>query len=53
VLACTATGLDVACGEDVLRVLRVQQEGKNEMDLASLLNGHPDAFTTGMVLGSD
>jgi len=53
VLACTATGLDIACGEDVLRVLKVQQEGKNEMDLASLLNGHPDAFTTGMVLGSD
>lgn len=53
VLACSASGLDVACGSGVLRVLKLQQEGKNEMDLASLLNGHPDAFRPGMLLGSD
>ena len=53
VLACSAQGLDVACGEGALRILKVQLEGKNEMDLASLLNGHPDAFHAGMLLGSD
>ena len=53
VLACSAAGLDIACGAGVLRVLRVQQEGRNEMDLASLLNGHPDAFRAGQRLGAD
>lgn len=53
VVACTGDGLDIACGEGLLRVLKVQLEGKNEMDLASLLNGYPDAFSSGMQLGSD
>jgi len=53
VLACSSAGLDIRCGEGVLRVLKVQLEGKNEMDLASLLNGYPDAFPVGMNLGSE
>jgi len=53
VLLCNEKGLDVACGSGVLRVLRLQQEGKNEMDLASLLNGHHDAFKPGMLLSSN
>jgi methionyl-tRNA formyltransferase len=53
VLACSAAGLDIACGSGVLRVLQVQQEGRNIMDLGSLLNGHPDAFRAGQLLGSD
>lgn len=53
VLACNARGLDVACGSGVLRVLKLQLEGKNEMNLASLLNGHPDAFRPGMLLGRE
>lgn len=52
VLACSSAGLDIACGAGVLQILRVQPEGKNEMDLASLLNGYPDAFKAGTVLGS-
>jgi methionyl-tRNA formyltransferase len=53
IVACDANALDVACGSGILRVLTVQLEGKNEMDIASLLNGHPDAFRSGMLLGSD
>lgn len=40
---------EVACGEDVLRVLRLQPEGKKEMDAAAYLNGNK--LTVGMTCG--
>ncbi|MDD6328882.1 MAG: methionyl-tRNA formyltransferase [Eubacteriales bacterium] len=40
---------EIACGEDVLRILRLQPEGKKEMDAASYLNGNK--LTVGMICG--
>lgn len=51
VLACTPSGIDVACGEGVLRLLAVQAEGGKPMSVASLLNGHPDFLMAGERLG--
>ena len=50
IIRCNHDSIDVACGAGVLQVLRIQLEGKNEMNIASLLNGHPDYFTAGMQL---
>jgi methionyl-tRNA formyltransferase len=41
VVRADALGLDVACGEGVLRLLRVQPEGKKPMDIGPFLTGHP------------
>lgn len=51
VVACSAAGMDVACGDGVLRVSEVQVEGRNAMSVASLLNGHPGCLRPGMLLG--
>lgn len=51
VLACTAAGIDVACGEGVLRAREVQAEGRKAMSVAAMLNGHPGFLKPGEVLG--
>lgn len=51
VLSCQPTGIDVACGEGVLRLLEVQTEGRKAMPVASLLNGHPEFLQPGQRLG--
>lgn len=45
-------GIDVACGEGVLRLLQLQPPGKKPMDAASFLNGHSDWLTIGKLLDS-
>lgn len=42
----------VACGRGALRIVELQLEGKNPMTLRDLLNGRPDYFVRGSVLGS-
>lgn len=49
---CEHGGIDVACGHGTLRIVKVQLEGKNEMSIESLMNGHPGFFSAGMHLGS-
>ncbi|MEJ2141485.1 MAG: methionyl-tRNA formyltransferase [Gammaproteobacteria bacterium] len=52
VLKTSKQGIDIACGEDVLRLLQLQPPGKKPMDAASFLNGHSDWLTTGKLLDS-
>jgi methionyl-tRNA formyltransferase len=40
-LATTRDGIDIACGEGVLRLLTVQREGGRPMPAAAWLNAHP------------
>jgi methionyl-tRNA formyltransferase len=43
-------GMDLACGNGILRVLQVQAEGRKPMAVATLLNGHADFFKVGQIL---
>jgi methionyl-tRNA formyltransferase len=51
VTACYADSVDIACGQNSLRILRVQLEGRGEMSVADLLNGHRGYFSKGQRLG--
>jgi methionyl-tRNA formyltransferase len=44
-------GIDIACGEGVLRLTRLQPAGSKPMDVAAFLNGRPDWLTPGKQLG--
>jgi len=44
-------GIDVACGNGVLRITRLQPAGSKPMDPAAFLNGRPDMLTTGNQVG--
>ena len=44
-------GIDVACGEGVLRLTWLQPAGSKPMDVAAFLNGRPDWLTPGKQLG--
>ncbi len=48
VLACNKHGIDVACGEGVLRLQQVQPAGKRQMPATDFANAHD---ITGQVLG--
>ena len=37
-------GLIVGTRKGSLRILRLREEGKKEMDAAAFLNGHPDYY---------
>jgi methionyl-tRNA formyltransferase len=51
VLGVSVSGVRIACGDNTaLLVTQVQPEGKGAMTVASLLNGHPDFFSTGQTL---
>jgi len=51
VIVCSADSVDIACGQGSLRILRVQLEGRGEMSVADLLNGHRGYFSKGQRLG--
>lgn len=44
-------GIDIACGQGVLRLTRLQAAGSKPMDVAAFLNGRPDWLTPGALLG--
>ena len=46
VLSCSKAGIDVATGKGVLRILKLQPQGKRAMTAADFLNGNP-AFGAG------
>lgn len=42
----------ISCGNGVLDIFTLQLPGKKPADLADILNGHPDLFIPGMILGA-
>ena len=48
VIRCNREGIDVACGEGVLRLLEIQMPGKRPMGVDAFVNAHD---LTGVVLG--
>jgi methionyl-tRNA formyltransferase len=52
VLATSTAGIDIACGEGILRLTRLQPPGGKPMDIQAFLNGRPNLLRTGMVLHS-
>lgn len=51
ILAATKDGLVVACGEQTLRLTRLQLPGGKPLSFADLLNSRRDKFASGKVLG--
>ncbi|MGH8119967.1 MAG: methionyl-tRNA formyltransferase, partial [Gammaproteobacteria bacterium] len=51
VIACNKNGIDISTGKNILRLLRVQSQGKRVMAAGEFLNGHPEFAkkTTGTV----
>lgn len=49
IIAISKKYFDIACGEDALRIKRLQPEGKKDMDAASYLNGNK--LEPGMICG--
>ena len=52
VIACDKKGIDISCGEGVLRLLKLQPPGSKAMDVASFMNGHAKLLTVGSILGA-
>lgn len=52
VLAVGKAGVDVACGEGVLRLTRLQPAGGKPMDVQAFVNGRPDLLRPGMQFGT-
>lgn len=50
IIAVAPTGLDIACGEGMLRLTTLQLPGKKALPIADLLRGHPDLFAPGQTL---
>ena len=50
IVASSKHGIDVACGEGVLRLLQLQPAGKKAMPVADLLNARADWFAPGTQL---
>lgn len=44
IVACSKSGVDIATGNGLLRLLKVQSAGKRIMTIQEFLNGHPDFF---------
>lgn len=52
VLQADKNGVDIACGHNSLRLLKLQPPGKKAMDVASFLNGRSEWLTPGKQLPS-
>ncbi len=52
VLHCDKQGIDVACGEGVLRITELQPAGSKKMDSAAFMNGHARQLPPGSVFHS-
>lgn len=53
VLRADKKGIEIACGENTLRLLQLQPPGKKAMDVSSFLNGRSDWLTPGKQLPSE
>lgn len=53
IVACSADGIDVACGEGLLRIKQLQLPGKKPVAVADLLRGNADRFQLGNQLGDN
>lgn len=45
-------GIDISCGEGILRILKLQPSGSKAMDVASFMNGHAKQLPVGSILKS-
>jgi len=52
VICCDKKGIDIACGEGLLRLLKLQPSGSKAMDVAAFMNGHAKQLPPGSVLQS-
>lgn len=52
VISCNKKGIDISCGEGVLRLLKLQPSGSKAMDVASFMNGHAKQLPAGGILQS-
>jgi len=52
VLRADKKGIEIACGENSLRLLQLQPSGKKAMDAAAFLNGRGEWLTPGKLLSS-
>ncbi|MFK5914612.1 MAG: methionyl-tRNA formyltransferase [Woeseiaceae bacterium] len=52
VISCDKKGIDISCGEGVLRLLKLQPSGSKAMDVASFMNGHAKQLPVGSLLKS-
>lgn len=52
VIACDKKGIDISCGEGVLRLLKLQPPGSKAMDVAAFMNGHAKLLAVGSILGA-
>ena len=50
VIACDKKGIDIHCGEGVLRLLKLQPSGSKTMDVAAFMNGHAKQLPPGSLL---
>lgn len=52
VISCDKKGIDISCGEGVLRLLKIQPSGSKAMDIAAFMNGHAKQLPPGTLLKS-
>ena len=52
VISCDKNGIDISCGEGVLRLLKLQPSGSKAMDVTSFMNGHAKQLPIGSLLKS-
>ncbi|TDY03697.1 methionyl-tRNA formyltransferase [Thiohalophilus thiocyanatoxydans] len=53
VVSTDSDGIDVACGQGLLRLQQIQPAGSKAMSAAAFLNGRPGRLQVGMRLGDD
>lgn len=52
VISCDKQGINISCGEGVLRILKLQPSGSKAMDVAAFMNGHAKQLPVGSVFQS-
>jgi methionyl-tRNA formyltransferase len=52
VIRCDKEGIDISCGEGVLRLLKLQPSGSKEMGVLAFLNGHAKQLPVGSLFQS-
>ena len=47
VISCDKKGIDISCGEGILRILKLQPSGSKTMNVAAFMNGHAKQLPVG------